>query len=181
MPTRLRSTAALVLVAALLLAGCAGLVQDSIESLLRQGIELFMAGRYTEAIGKFVEVVRRDPRSWTAFLYMARSYVATGAWGDALASGRKALDLAPDNGEVVTALAEALLGAGVDALRRRQLTEAIGHFSEYVRFRPSDAQGYVNLGRAYLESGNLGGAMTAFRRVLELNPNDVEARRFLGR
>ena len=180
MPTRLRSTVALVLFAALLIAGCAGLVQDSIEALLRQGIELFMAGRYTEAIGKFVEVVRRDPRSWTAFLYMARSYVATGAWGEALASGRKALELAPNNGEVVTALAEALLGAGAEALRRRQFTEAIGHFTEYVRFRPSDTQGYLNLGRSHLESGNLGGAMSAFRRVLELNPNDAEARRLLG-
>ena len=34
----------------LLLAGCAQLVADSIEALLRQGIELFTAGKYDEAI-----------------------------------------------------------------------------------------------------------------------------------
>ena len=172
-------TVALVVVAALLLAGCAGLVQESIESLIRQGIELFMAGQYDRAIAKFVEVIRRDPRSWTAYLYLARSYVAKGAWSDAIASGRNALQLAPNSAEVVAALADALLGAGTDALRRRQLPEAIGHLVEYVRLRPSDSQGYLNLGTAYLESGNIGGAMGAFRRVLELNPNDPEARRLL--
>ena len=172
---------ALVVVAVLLLAGCAGLFQDSIESLIRQGIELFRAGQYSQAIGKFVEVIRRDPRSWTAYLYLARSYVATRAWGDALASGRKALELAPNNTDVVAALADALIGAGTDALRRRQFSEAIGHLTEYVRLRPSDSQGYLNLGKAYLESGNVGGAVGAFRRVLELNPNDAEARRLLIR
>jgi Flp pilus assembly protein TadD len=175
----LTRTVALVVVTTLLLAGCAGLMQDSIESLIRQGIELFMAGQYDQAITKFVQVIQRDPRSWTAFLYLARSYVAKGAWGDAIASGRKALELAPNSAEVMTALADALLGAGTDALRRRQVSEAIGHLVEYVRLRPSDAQGYLNLGKAYLESGNVGGAMGAFRRVLELNPNDAEARRLL--
>ena len=170
---------ALAVVTTLLLAGCAGLVQDSIESLIRQGIELFRAGQYDQAIAKFVEVIRRDPLSWTAFLYLARSYVAKGAWTDAIASGRKALELAPSNTETLAALAEALLGAGTDALRRRQLSEAIGHLVEYVRLRPSDPQGYLTLGKAYVESGNVGAAMGAFRRVLELNPNDPEARRLL--
>jgi cytochrome c-type biogenesis protein CcmH/NrfG len=154
-------------------------MQDSIESLIRQGIALFQAGKYDEAIGTFVEVIRRDPRSLTAFLYLARSYAATSAWSDAIASGRKALELAPTSADAVGALADALIGAGTDALRRRQLSEAVGHLIEYVRLRPSDARGYLALGKAYLESGNVGGAMGAFRRVLELDPNDAEARRLL--
>jgi tetratricopeptide (TPR) repeat protein len=248
-------TVALLLVAVLVLGGCAQLVADSIESLLKQGIELFLARRYDEAIAKFLEVVRRDPRSWNAYLYMARSFIAKGSWGDALANARKALEFAPSSGDVVPALAEALLGAGTSALGRGQFSEAVGHFAEYVKLRPSDAQGYLQLGRAFLgtgayvdalrtivqgiaqgpdagtraqlirglfdggsqaltagnakaaigflqeyvrhdagnvsaylslgkaywQDGSLGNALSAFQRVLELNPGNAEALQFLGR
>jgi cytochrome c-type biogenesis protein CcmH/NrfG len=250
MPRRLLA----VVIAALLLAGCASLVADSIESLLKQGIELFTQRKYDDAIAKFLEVVRRDAKSWTAYLYLARSYVAKSSWTDAIASGRKALELAPERRDVIPTLAEALLGAGSDALARRQFSEAATHFGEYVRLKPTDVHGYLQLGRAYLggnayadalrafgqglgqtsdaasrrlllqgladggrqaltsgnpgaaidllqeyvrhdasdvsayldlgkaywQDGSMANALGAFRRVLELDPNDLEASRFLG-
>jgi tetratricopeptide (TPR) repeat protein len=168
-----------ILVSVLAVAGCAQLMADSVEVLLRQGIELFTAGKYDEAIAKFLEVVRRDPTSWNAYLYLARSYVAKSSWADALASGRKALELAPSSGDVIPVLAQALLGAGADAVKRGQFSEAIGHFGEYVKLRPTDVQGYLELGKAYWQSGNLGNALEAFQQVLRLNPNNVEAQQFL--
>jgi tetratricopeptide (TPR) repeat protein len=169
-----------ILVSLLMVAGCAQLMADSVEALLKQAIELFTARRYDEAISKLLEVVRRDPKSWNAYLYLARSYIAKSSWAEALTNGRKALELAPGSGDVVPVLAEALLGAGADALARRQFSEAIGHFGEYVKLRPSDAQGYRQLGKAYWQSGNVGNALDAFRHVLQLNPNDAEALQFIG-
>lgn len=169
----------LVVLSAIVLAGCAQLMADSVEALLKQAIDLFTARRYDEAISKLLEVVRRDPKSWNAYLYLARSYVAKSSWADALTSGRKALELAPSSAEVVPVLAEALLGAGTDALGRRQFTEAIGHFAEYVKLRPTDVQGYLQLGKAYWQNGNVGSALDSFRQVLQLNPNNAEAQEFL--
>jgi len=162
---------ALLLVVVVLAAGCAQLVADSIESLLRQGIELFTARKYDEAIGKFLEVVRRDPRSWNAYLYLARSYIARSSWTDALASGRKALELAPDRGEVIPTLAQALLGAGTDALTRRQFPEAVSHFGEYVKLAPTDVQGYLGLGRAHLGTGAFTDALQALVQGLGRTPD----------
>jgi Flp pilus assembly protein TadD len=174
-----RARCVALLVVLLLLAGCAQLMADSVEALLKRGIESFTAGRYDEAISTLLEVVRRDPASWNAYLYLARSYIAKSSWTDALASSRKALEFAPSSTDVVPVLAEALLGAGTDALRRRQLPEAIGHFTEYVKLRPADAQGYLQLGKAYLQNGNVTGALDSFRQVLQLNPNDAEAMELL--
>jgi tetratricopeptide (TPR) repeat protein len=166
-----RTVVALVIVSLLGLAGCAQLVADSIEALLKQGIDLFLAGKYDEAISKFLEVIRRDPKSWTAYLYMARSYIAKASWGDAISNGRKALELAPSAGDVIPALAEALLGAGIDALGRRQFPEAVGHFSEYLKLRPADARGYVQLGRAYLGSGAYVDALRTLLQGLSQAPD----------
>jgi cytochrome c-type biogenesis protein CcmH/NrfG len=168
-----------LLVAVLMAAGCAQLMADSVEALLRQAIELYTARRYDEAISKLLEVVRRDPKSWNAYLYLARSYLAKSSWADALTSSRKALELAPSSTEVIAVLADALLGAGTDALVRGQVSEAIAHLGEYVRLRPTDVQGYLQLGKAYWQSGNLGGAVGAYRRALQLNPGNPEARQFL--
>lgn len=169
-----------IFVSVLMIAGCAQLMADSVEALLRQAIDLYTAGRYDEAISKLLEVVRRDPKSWNAYLYLARSYLAKSSWADALTSGRKALELAPSSAEVLPVLAEALLGAGKDALGRRQFSEAIGYFGEYVKLRPTDVQGYLQLGKAYWQDGNLGSALDAYRRALQLNPNNAEALQFLG-
>ena len=155
-----RRLAALVLVV-VMVAGCASLVADSIESLLKQGIELFTQRKYDAAIEKFREVIRRDPKSWNAYLYLARSYLGKTSWTDAVASGRKALELAPEKSDVIPVLAEAFLGAGTDALKRGQFSEAAGHFVEYVKLKPADYQGYLQLGRAYLGSGSYQDALRA--------------------
>ena len=159
-------TLALLLASVVLLAGCAGLVADSIDALMKQGIELYTARRFDEAIAKFLEVVRRDPKFWNGYLYLARSYVGKSSWADAIASGRKALELAPSAPEVIPTLAEAFLGAGADALQRREFSAAAGHFTEYVKLRPADVQGYLKLGRALLGTGAYGDALRTIAQGL---------------
>ena len=173
-------TLSILLAVLLVVAGCAGLVADSIDALMKQGIELFLARKYDEAISKFLEVVRRDPKSWNGYLYLARSYLGKSAWSDAIASGRKALELAPGTTEVVTTLGEAFLGAGIDALERRQFSEAVGHLSEYVKLRPADAQGYVQLGRAFLGAGAWGDALRVLGQGLT-HATDPSSRAELAR
>lgn len=172
-----RRIVALVLAVAMV-TGCAQLVADSVESLLKQGIDLFTQRKYDEAIAKLLEVVRRDAKSWTAYLYLARSYVAKSSWADAIASGRKALELAPERGDVIPTLAEALLGAGSDALARRQFSEAVSHFGEYVKLKPTDFQGYLQLGRAYLGTNAYADALRAFAQGLG-QPADATGRKQL--
>ena len=140
--------------------GCQTLsLVETIESLLRQAKELLDARRWDEALTKLTEVIRRDPAQWKAYLYAAQAYLGKLDWGQALASARKALELAPREGETVTTLGTALWGAGTDALKRGAFGDAIGHFVEYVQLRPTDAQGYLAAGRAYLGAGSWGEAL----------------------
>ena len=162
---------AVLLIAVLALGGCATLMEVTIDELIRQGIELFTARRYDEAIAKFLEVVRRDPKQWTAYLYMARSYIAKADWSNALTNARQAFQLAPSSGDVIPALAEALFGAGVDALKRGQFQTAIGHLVEYLKLRPTDANGYLQLSRAFLSTGAWGDALRTIVQGLTQSPD----------
>jgi cytochrome c-type biogenesis protein CcmH/NrfG len=55
----------------------------------------------------------------------------------------------------------------------------IAALKEYVQRDPTQASAYLDLGKAYWQSGQRGEALSAFRRVLELQPQHEEALRFL--
>jgi tetratricopeptide (TPR) repeat protein len=161
--------AAVLAVVALALAGCAAVL--GVDALMKQGTDLYAQGKYDEALGKFWEVIKRDPQHWSAYVYIARAFIAKHSWADAITNGKKAFELAPDKAEVVPVLAEGLLGGGVDALQRGQFSEAAGHLLEYVRLKPTDAQGYLHLGRALLGSRSYGEALGALTEGMRQNPD----------
>jgi tetratricopeptide (TPR) repeat protein len=147
--------AILLLVVVVLGAGCATVsLMESIEALLEQAKALLDAKKFDEALTKLAEIIRRDPAQWKAYLYGAQAYIGKLDWSSALSNIRKARELAPADGTVLTTLGESLFGAGRDALQRGAFTDAVGHFVEYVKLRPADASGYLNAGRAYLGSRN---------------------------
>jgi len=68
--------AVLLLVVAVLSVGCATMsLMETIESLLAQAKALLDAKRFDEALTKLVEVIRRDPTQWKAYLYSAQAYI----------------------------------------------------------------------------------------------------------
>lgn len=148
---------------AALVAGCAtfGAV-ESIDSLLKQAVALYEGKRYDEAIAKLRSVLALDAKSWTAYLYLARSYVAKLDWAQAVDNGRKAFELAPQGQDVLPVFAEALWGSGLASLQQGQFREAAANFVDYVKLKPGEAGGYLNAGRAYLGAGAFGDALSAF-------------------
>jgi tetratricopeptide (TPR) repeat protein len=168
------------LLLAVSLAGCATLgMVESIESLLAQGKELFQSGKYADALGKFQAVIARDPKSWEAYLYTARTYIAQKSWGPAIDNARKALSLAPSQGDVVPVLAEGLLEGGRDSLQRGQYAEAATRLRDYLALKPTDARAYLDLARAHLSAGSWSDALGAIQRGLGQAGGDAATRQDL--
>ena len=117
--------AVLLLVVAVLSVGCATMsLMETIESLLAQAKALLDAKRFDEALTKLVEVIRRDPTQWKAYLYSAQAYIGKLDWTAALTNARKALELAPADGTVVATLGDSLWGGGREALQRGAFGDA---------------------------------------------------------
>jgi tetratricopeptide (TPR) repeat protein len=166
-PARSRATSLVALLLVVTFAGCATLgMMESIDSLLAQGKELFQSGKYAEALAKFQAVISRDPKRWEAYLYTARTYIAQKSWGPAIDNARKALGLAPSQGDVVPVLGQALLEGGRDSLTRGQYAEAASRLKDYLGLSPTDARAYVDLARAHLGAGSWADALGAIQRGL---------------
>lgn len=155
------------LAALMLLPSCASTTPSATESLLRQGKEHFDGRRFDDAITALQEVVKQDPKSVTGYVYLARAHGAKRAWAEAIAAGRTAFELAPDSSETALALTGSLFRGGLDAAAKKQFAEATARLTEYVKLKPNDLAGYVNLGHASLEAGKWDAALDAYRRGLE--------------
>ncbi len=158
-----------------LVGGCAWLGLETADSLMKEGEQLYLDKKYDEAIAKFERAIELDSMRWSAYVYIARSYMAKGSWTKAISNARLAYQAAPAGEDVVPTLAQALWGGGMEALKSGQFREAISTLTEYLRLRPSDASGYLELGRAFMRSGSVSDAVAAFRKALQLNPSLAEA------
>jgi len=147
-----------------LVGGCAWLGLETADSVMKEGQQLYLDKKYDEAIVRFERVIELDTTRWPAYVYIARCYMAKGAWTLAVTNARLAYEAQPGGEEALPTFAEALLGGGAAAVRTGQFTKAIADFSEYVALHPTDAHGYLGVGQAYVGAGRYADAAGALAR-----------------
>jgi tetratricopeptide (TPR) repeat protein len=81
-----------------------------------------------------------------------------------------------------TASPEALqhLQAGAEAEKQRHFEAAIAEFKQVTELAPTLAEGFVNLGQAYMENQDYGAAIPPLKHALELSPELAAAHQLLG-
>jgi tetratricopeptide (TPR) repeat protein len=149
-----------------LLAACQSLPVVSVDSLMKEGQDLYAQKQYDDAIRKFSDALGKDAKHWPAHLWIARSQIAKGAWSPAVASARQAWQIAPSGAEVIPVFAQALFGAGEDFLKGGKFGEALGLFGEYIRLQPGNASAYLNVARAYLGERKFADALASMLDAL---------------
>ena len=148
---------------------------DLVKSLLDGGMQALSQGDFRGAIGLLGEYLKLDPANIRAYIDLAKSYIGTGDFASALSTFVKGLGQGGQRQELLQALAE----AGKQALGSGNARDALGLLREYVRHDAGNLNAYLDLARAYWQSGERLNALDAFRRVLQLNPRHEEALRFL--
>jgi predicted TPR repeat methyltransferase len=122
-------------------------------------------GRNQEALSGYLQVVQADPQRLDAWRGLARVQSVLGQLDAALLSRERALQLAPDDREILFEHATALLSAGRTAQSAQRLQALLDTDS-------GDARLWDWLGRARLKQGDLGAARTAFEQAQTHDPDD---------
>ncbi len=119
------------------------LFPQNVELHYNLGIAYASAGQRALAISEYKEAIRCDHTFSNAYANLGKELALDKDWASASEAYQQSLDLGPDE----TALRYALCNA---LIQLRRTNEAIAEFKTILQTNPKDAEGYFQLGRAYL-------------------------------
>ena len=155
------------------------------ERTLRQGHDLLMQGarllaqrRSGEAAEKLEGAAILLPDNVDVAINLAGAYILQRRYDKAVALLERASELSPDNAMVWVNLAAAHLGR-LELSGPQQQAQAINAYHRALQLDPSAPNVHYNLGLIYKDRKEWTEAQTQFRRALEVNPGDDDARHWL--
>lgn len=173
---------------ALVTASCTGMsFLSGAKGEFDAGLNFFNRGVYDQAAPHFLKATELDPEFDKAYLYLGRSYLSLGRWGEAVQPLRTAYRLAPveTRKEIGSILFDALLSSAVGELKQGNFKPAIENLREGLTLDPSSSQAknelagaFVGYGGALLREGRVTDAIAAFQDALGVAPGSLDA--YLG-
>jgi tetratricopeptide (TPR) repeat protein/2-polyprenyl-3-methyl-5-hydroxy-6-metoxy-1,4-benzoquinol methylase len=144
-----------------------------LEAIFAQAIEDHQAGRLSEAVARYVQVLALNPDLTAAHNNLGNLLSEQGKLEEAEVSYRRALFLRPQ-------LADAHNNLGTILFERDQLDEALECYRRAIALDPEYADAYNNLGIALHRKGRLDEAENNIRKALSLKPGLADAHDNLG-
>jgi tetratricopeptide (TPR) repeat protein len=171
---------------------------------IQKGNELLAAEKYAEARAEFEKALPDlDPKNQLPVLRgIARTYFQEKQGDQAIATLKRALEVAPDDPETLKLLVNllvasgkdeeakaymakmpegvavdpnSLLNLGIKAYNDNKMEAAADYFNRVVKENPSLPESYYYRGLVYLSQGKSAEAKADFQKLLELAPNHEKA------
>jgi tetratricopeptide (TPR) repeat protein len=149
------------------------------EALFGGGADALKNGRFAESVNLFVEYLKLEPGNSKAWLNVGKAYLGQQDFRQAL--GAFAQGLAAGGGAERQELIRQLLDGGLQAFASGKHRESIDLLREYLKYDAKNLQAYLNIAKAYWETGDRSKALDAFKQVLQLDPRQEEALRYMLR
>jgi tetratricopeptide (TPR) repeat protein len=131
---------------------------------------LSWSGRYDESIAQYKYILKSNPKDLNTMQSLAQVYTWQGRFKEAEAMYKDILKIYPDNIEIYTYLGEVLAW-------QKKYDEAIVYFEKAI----GDTKRVTLLyGSTLLYSGRYNEAKDVFNKILEKNPEDIEAKALLA-
>ena len=148
--------------------------RQRLQTLSLEAEKRWTAGRWMEAVPLLIEIARLDPQSAAVHRDLGVTYLCCGRFVQAAASLRRALDLRPDDEDVLTYLIEAFERQG----REPEAAAACRKLSRAAR---DEAERNYYAVKALMKEGRSGGMETEVRRLMTLTPGRANTLHRIGR
>ncbi len=154
--------------------------QKQFNDLLKRGTFLLHAGKTAEALPLLEEAYKIDPDNADAALNLSGTYILSKRFKEAVPILEKLAEQDPDNAMVWTNLGAAYLGNPVLARHEEQM-QAVEAFKQALDVNPAAPHVAYNIGLIYRDRQENEEALRWFRKALQANPRDKDARRLIAR
>ena len=135
-------------------------------SYLREGIDLYTKKKkYPEAVAAFTRALEINDKLPYAWNHLGLCYRQMGDMNNELKSLQRAVELAPDNPEILFNLGESLERIGKLHMSHKYLESAIQIFNLVAKQMPNNADVWNHIGVCYKEMGRSLEAKTNFDRA----------------
>jgi serine/threonine protein kinase/Flp pilus assembly protein TadD len=155
-----------------LLSVTAGLAQESLELLEKQGLATESLGASTQ-----LQLLRRIQREYPTDLWanqeLGMMLAASGRPGEAIRYFTAAVALRPDNAGIY-------VNRGMALLEAREVDASIADFSQALALAPSFVMAYNDLGIALKDKGKLDEAVACYQKAIAIDPKSAFAHYNLG-
>lgn len=148
------------------------------EELFREGTHLLHQGKVTEAQPLLEEAHKLDPDHMDTALNLSGVYILTKKFRKAVALLERFSEEYPEEAMLWTNLGAAYLGNPVLAREEDQL-RAIGAFEKALVANPVAPNVAYNIALIYRDRKETDEAITWFKKAIQANPNDQDARNLL--
>ena len=154
--------------------------RERARRLLNRGASLLEQGKANEAIPHLERAYQLDRSSVPAQINLGGAYVLAGRHEKAVPLLEAARDAEPENVMIWINLGAAYLGNPVLATPEQQM-QAIGAFEAALELNPAAPNVNYNMGLIFVDRQETELAVAAFRRAVQVNPLDRDARAWLRR
>lgn len=179
-----------------------------LESLCKEGRQLFRQGKHAESIPLFDRVLQADPDRADAHDAIATAYFVVKQYDKAVEHFTRVTQLQPKDAKAYINLGavfnrmeqfqkaadilkkamtrdgkavEAYYNLGIAYRGLKQPAMAINSYKEAIKLNPQMLDAMQNLGNTYLEMNNPKAAIEQYKRALDINPDFERAKRGLVR
>ena len=152
--------------------------KERARRLLNRGASLLEQGKANEAIPHLERAYKLDNSSVPAQINLGGAYVLAGRHEKAVPLLEAARDAEPENVMIWINLGAAYLGNPILATPEQQM-QAIRAFEVALDLNPAAPNVNYNLGLIFMDRNEDGLAVAAFRRAVQVNPLDRDARSWL--
>jgi tetratricopeptide (TPR) repeat protein len=148
---------------------------DHVEAHFNLGNALVAVGKPADAVGEYENAIRLRPGYADARYNLANALDSVGRTPEAIEQFGATLRLKPDFVE-----AHNYLGFDLEKNPDR-LDEAVQHLQAALRLRPDYVDAHYNLGVALMAKGHVDAALSEFKEVIRLDPDNRAAAQMLQR
>ncbi|MFA6169563.1 MAG: tetratricopeptide repeat protein [Candidatus Margulisiibacteriota bacterium] len=152
-------------------------VKEPTEDYFYMGYRAYQARKYASAAKYYRDAVTINPQLVKGYVWLAKSYMASGDLASASDAVKQSLQLSPrdiDCRVVANALAKRYLALANTRYREKKYHEAVAAYRDALALDPNSAKAWVDLGESLLKLGLDREAKDAWREGLRYDPQNSQ-------